>query len=272
MIKTALIPPIKLRATYALQGDNYHLILSSVVQKSYQYAQFYSALIQKGHFVILDNDAHENGQGASYNTLQHLTDQLHPSEVVLPDRRFYGDDTYRLSKEAMIQFRKYGKAHTLPQFMGVAQGRTVAEWMTCAEKLIALGIDTLGITLDYEVWDGALVQRILDINNMMRTKFSDRTIPLQIHLLGWGRSLVSLRDAAHLVHTENFKRIDVRSTDSAKPFVYAANGIALSSDEQAKVPVYPGRSSNYFDLDTHDISQQVAIQNISIFKAYAHHE
>jgi hypothetical protein len=259
MIKTAIITPIAFLTHYAMLSEGYHLVLASVAMHSAKYRNFYSNLSKKGHFVILDNDAHESGTGTSFEILNKLNTLMHPSEIVLPDKRFYGDDTYHMSQEAFEAFHKYSAF--LPQFMAVAHGRTLDEWTECASRLIDLGVDTIGVTLDYEVWPGGLVHLVHILSDLMIKQKST----LQIHLLGWGRSLTSLRDVARM---PILPRVVVRSTDSAKPLTYAASNIRLEID--AEPTQYPGRPANFFALT--QIDSDIALHNIKVFQAYAHNQ
>jgi hypothetical protein len=57
----------------------------------------------------------------------------------------------------------------------------------------------------------------------------------------------------------------IRSTDSAKPFVYAMRDIVLNPDEPA--PQYPRRPEGYFDLHMTPAQRVKAHKNATTFKA-----
>jgi hypothetical protein len=227
-VRIAIIPPVSLLETYGPAGDAYHLCLSNEVLKYPDYVNFYRSRSEQGDYVILDNSAHEQLQGQSVTQLLLAARGINPSEIVLPDRLFFGDDTLERSAEAYGILRSEIPTANL---MGVPQGRTVDEWTSCLYGLKFLGVNTIGISKDYEVWDGGLLGLV---HTVLRCGFN----PESIHLLGWGRDLWKLTELAHLV----------RGVDSAKPIVYAMGGIQLPEVITSKnAPTYPKRRSNYFE-------------------------
>lgn len=227
-VRIAVIPPTTLLDRYAKLGDAYHLCLSSEVLSTPSYADFYRRCGQEGDYVILDNSAHEQLEGQSLQQLLTATAWIRPNEVVLPDRLFFGDDTVERSTEAYSQFRSLFPDVKL---MGVPQGRWEPEWLECLERLVHLGVDTIGISKDYEVWPSGLYRLV----QFVRSHGYDST---SIHLLGWGRELWQLSGLESLV----------RGVDSAKPIVYAQNGVELPYElTQSTTPKYPGRRPTFFD-------------------------
>lgn len=227
-MKIAVIPPATLLQSYGILGDKYHLCLSHEVLTNVGYAEFYQRRRQEGDFVILDNSAHEQLEGQSLDQLVLAAQYIGPSEIVLPDRLFFGDDTLERSTEAYERLRTEFPSTKL---MGVPQGRTISEWVTCLEGLLQLGVDTIGISKDYEVWPGGLACRVLDVG--------ERHPSVDIHLLGWGRELWQLRNLEESGL--------VRGVDSAKPIVYALHGVELPdviTPETA--PKYPRRKNDFF--------------------------
>lgn len=248
-MKTARILPV---ALLEKKSSTYHLVLSYLAQKNPEYRQFYCQRAQAGDFVILDNSAHELGSSGDWRELISLAEEMEVSEVVLPDRLFFGDDTYNQSREAIKGLR----FHSLEtRTMGVPQGRTPQEFSKCLSKLLDLGIDTVGISKDFEVWPGgirALVEEVC-------TEDDD----VQVHLLGWGRDLKQL----YLIGSCPWLKHRIRGVDSAKPAVFAAAGISLPSSPWASPPVYPTRQKNFFDLK--DVDEELLSRNLSIFQAWA---
>jgi hypothetical protein len=229
-LRIAVIPPISLLEEYGVLGDGYHLCLSNEVLSNTTYASFYrwrSEVI--GDYVILDNSAHEQLQGQSLDALMQAADLVKPSEIVLPDRLFFGDDTVERSAEAADKLRQVFPGTKL---MGVPQGRHPREWVNCLMGLSSFAkVDTIGISKDYEVWDGGLAKLVMTV-----LQWGYR--PEQIHLLGWGRELWKLKELAGLV----------RGVDSAKPIVYAMEGIRLPDDLNEKnTPPYPKRKADFFE-------------------------
>jgi hypothetical protein len=253
-LKIAVIPPIPLLEKYGPAGDGYHLCLSNEVLSNQTYAAFYRWRAETiGDYVILDNSAHEQLQGQSLTSLIEAAERVCPSEIVLPDRLFFGDDTVERSAEAAAVLReKFPGTH----LMGVPQGRHPREWLECLLGLHSFArVDTIGISKDYEVWEGGLARLVMQVIQWGYT-------PDQIHLLGWGRELWKLRDLAGLV----------RGVDSAKPLVYAMGGIELPQELTRKnTPPYPKRRSDFFS-NAKNLSLQFharALHNIEVFRATA---
>ena len=251
-MKCAIITPIPLLETYAVLSDNYHLILGHILTKEPQYMEFYKARAAEGDFVILDNSAHEFGVGSNIDGLINLAIEVGASEIVLPDRLFFGDDTLYYAQQAYYKVRR-----EIPyiSIMGVPQGRTLAEYSECLQGLVELGVDTIGISKDYEVWPGGL-KSIVGLILMM---YPD----IQIHLLGWGRDLTELYKIGKLFKGR------IRGVDSAKPLQYADCMTEIPSDPGQVMPEYPRRDLNFFHLDYSDIPMGIALMNIQTFKKWA---
>lgn len=254
-MKIAVIPPASLLHTYGILGDKYHLCLSHEVLTNHSYAEFYQRRRQEGDFVILDNSAHEQLEGQSLDQLVLAAKTIGPSEIVLPDRLFFGDDTIERSTEAYARLRQEFPATKL---MGVPQGRTISEWVTCLNALLSLGVDTIGISKDYEVWPGGLACRVADVG--------ERHPSVDIHMLGWGRELWQLRE----IEESGL----VRGVDSAKPIVYALHGVELPDViSRETTPKYPRRKNDFFvgpeDGEYPEEFHRIARANIAAFRREA---
>ncbi len=244
-MKTAIITPTPLLEKYGNGGDDYHLILSHLVHESDTYATYYSSRSREGDWVILDNSAHEFGAGETSERLLRAIERTRPSEVVLPDRLFFGGDTVDDSREAASRI-----LHDFPdlKLMGCPQGRTLSEWLECLFGLIKIGVYSIGISKDYETWRGGLPQLVSIVSKIVPNH--------PIHLLGWGRQWEDLRTLA---------KMPVRGIDSAKPLVYAYAGISLA-DVQS-VPTYPRRPRNFFDLA--ELDHDITSNNVAFFRKWA---
>ena len=78
-----------------------------------------------------------------------------------------------------------------------------------------------------------------------------------IHALGWPRKLWELAT----IHSR------VRSSDSARPFVYAQNGILL--EPGGSIPRYPSRDPRYFWTPITEAQDEYALRNILVYRATA---
>lgn len=245
-MKTAVIAPIPLLQKYP-GADGYHLCLCKHVLESDDYAYFYEVRSANGDFVILDNMAHESSEGVEVGTLIKAHKKIQASEIVLPDRLFFGEDTLDRSRQAFEQLIDAEETQDC-QFMGVPQGRTQREWVDCLRGLLDLGLDTIGISKDYEVWPGGLVNLVELVHLASNTT--------NIHLLGWGREASQLKTIAT-------SGIPVRGVDSAKPLAYASLGIDLTRE----VPKYPGRPRDFFNLT--ELDHTLASRNLDYFRVQA---
>jgi len=228
------------------------LVLASHALENPAVAEYYEKR-PDDEWVVLDNSAHEKKFGESWEVLLEAASLVNPDEIVLPDVLFDAEQTVRRTVEAYNHLRVLEKP-----FMAVPQGITPDQWWECFRRVDeAVQVDTIGISKDFEVWDGGLPKLL---ETLLLTW--DRGV----HLLGWGRDLGQLRTCAQIA--EDYPGI--RSVDSAKPLVYAHQGIKLDPELTTLTtsPIYPGRPDNYFQLEElnhHDL----ALHNIEVFRRTA---
>ena len=235
-------------------------MLASVAKAYPSYIAHYRSLTDAGEFVILDNDAYEEGVGASCETLKALNDAIHPSEIVLPDVLTSGSETVSKSERALEFFRGEPSLN-YPKFMGVPHGGTVREWRDCAEELVRMGVDSIGMARMYgENADGGLVKYLRELNEWLRHYQWNRS-PLPVHLLGWSNRLEALSEVGHMEYMEG---IYLRGVDSSKPLTYAFHGLLIDPNYR-----YPGRPKGYFQLDETSIPYEKAKFNYRVFRRYA---
>lgn len=269
-MKAALIPPTPELKTYG-QG-NFHLLLSHLLP-DVRYATHYARQRAKGSYLVLDNSAHEHGKGDDPEMLLYNALALQCQEIVIPDVLEDADATVESAVTTLeTWFEKQGLKNktalmsTAPAFMYVPQGKNQSEWEMCLRDLVRLHVYSasrysyrtdfvVGVSKDYEEWEGTLFP-LLDHLQEMRS-----LLRFQVHLLGWGRNLWMIEDYAR-------KYPWVRSTDSAKPFVYALNGIELTG--YGEPPEYPKRPKDYFNREMSVKNQRkVARRNCELFKVLA---
>lgn len=239
-MKTAIIAPDKLLGEYAT--TDYHLTLIAELMKRDEYHHFYITRPPQ-HFIIIDNSAHEFGSSRHAEKMIEMAAEISANEVVLPERMFWGEDTIDMASKFMPVFRD----ELLPgtTIMGVPQGRTIEEWDWCCTEHLRMGVDTIGISKDFEVWPGGLVGRVQTVRQLARRAKTK----VEIHLLGWGRNLWEL---TYLHEIERHAWAPIRGIDSAKPLVYAAAGLWLPMDFEGPYPEYPRRPDDFFQLETID--------------------
>lgn len=267
-MKIALIPPIPNLGDYAVGGI--HLLLSHLFDEFPEYEKHYRTRSQAGDYVILDNSAHEHGKGDALEALLARAASVEADEVVIPDVLFDARGTVESARQA-LRWLKSGEGHAMyelagsPRLMYVPQGDTRPEWAWCLRELMAaheavqeeLELETpvVGISKDYYFWHRGLTSLIQD--NLVDLRVNQG---IDVHCLGWPTDLWAL---AKVQRDHPW----VRSTDSAKPFVYAKSGILL--EPGGKVPEYPRRDERYFHDPLPPEALDLAEKNIEVFKASA---
>jgi hypothetical protein len=267
-VRTALIPPIPELKKYG-KGE-FHLLLSHLMDNS-EYAAHYMAERQRGAYLVLDNSAHEFKVGQAAQDLKTYAEMLNAQEVVVPDALEDGPQTVELAIATLEAW--YEEDDTMatlnPALMYVPQGQDESEWKACFEELVQLHVFmskrvkgfrrsfVLGVSKDYDVWDGGLIHLLREYVAPMRERlWQEREIKMQVHMLGWMRYLWHLNEIA-----KEFPWI--RSTDSAKPFVYARGNITTSPAQP--IPPYPTRPDDYFERSLTQHQRAHATRNVKVF-------
>lgn len=260
-MKAALIPPIPHLQEFG--RGNFHLLLNHLLQDK-KYIDHYIEQRKRGAYLVLDNSAHEFGMGDDPLTLIYNASVLKAQEVVVPDVLDDGPATVDRAVEALEAWYENDLLiyDLMPALMYVPQGATYPEWSKCLNDLLRLHAFTckrykrirktpvIGLSKDYEKWDGGLM-RLIDNHLAPMRKH------IQVHMLGWGRDLWKLYEIAR-VHPW------IRSTDSAKPFVYAQSRIRLEYGEI--IPQYPGRHhTEYFHKKLTPFQLGFARHNVAMF-------
>lgn len=231
------------------KSNKIHLLLDHLLEDQ-DYLEFYQQLSSQGagDYLILDNSAHEHGEGNSGEILLDHGTLINAHELVLPDSLFNCYGTVHLTRGALEYFAEVGLEQFLtlsPQLMIVPQGIDWFELEMCYGMLIDSIQDfsirlhtpsiTIGLSKDYEVLPGGLAHFLEKVILPRRHEFPEEP---QIHILGWGRDLWALRDVFDMYGEY------LRSVDSAKPVVYSLAGVRL--DPSRPPPEYPKRSTNFF--------------------------
>jgi hypothetical protein len=264
-MKAALIPPIPLLHIYG-HGD-FHLLLSHLMSDA-RYFNHYADQRKKGSYLVLDNSAHEFRKGETAGSLREQAVSIRAQEVVVPDVLFDAAGTVESATcalETWFETTDSQMARLNPALMYVPQAHNQTEWTTCLMDLVSMhkyivqrrdirSDFVIGISKDYETWPDGIPGLLRIAHEVVRSHKA------KVHLLGWGRKLWDLGVLAREYSW-------VRSTDSAKPFVYAAKGITL--EPWKEIPKYPGRSGNYFNSSFQSFRRLVANQNVDVFRDLA---
>lgn len=268
-MKIALIPPIP-NLQHADHNDGMHLLLAHLMGDR-RYVHFYQQMRIAGHYLIMDNGAHELGAALSHEQILGMARRVLAQEIVLPDVLFDRHGTIERTKRMLKWIVKEGweeyDSAKRPRLMMVPQGKDSPDWAQCVKGLVKtwetfapqapelLQPPILGISKDYDENRGGLPNLIGNYIEPLRESFEFDT-----HCLGWPSKLWSLARVAH-----DFPWI--RSTDSARPYVYAKHGILLEPGGQ--VPSYPRRDTLYFEEFLPAWKLEIARKNTLVFRATA---
>lgn len=274
-MKAALIPPIHHLDEF---GDGqFHLLLTHLL-KSPRYRAHYKRQRANGAYLVLDNSAHEQGHGQDPTTLLKAGFDLDAQEIVVPDVLDDAGATIEFCLAAHEEWFENGVAKEMlevysPAFMYVPQGNSVADWAECLISLIriheycarkySLRRDiVIGMSKDYDVWPGGLRRLIAEYIVPQRNRLEHHGVKMHVHMLGWSRQLWNLQSIARVYPW-------IRSTDSAKPFVYALANRNLVNSVQATPPEYPKRNKNYFTQKMTPKQTEFAKANVWVFRQAA---
>jgi hypothetical protein len=270
-VKAAFIPPIPHLHDFG-EGD-FHLILSNLLDDPI-YMDHYKDQREKGAWLLLDNSAHEDGQGADPEKLIYQALHLNAQEVVVPDVLDNSEGTLERTIEALEVWNGMEDLKDKideVRFMYVPQGENYDKLVYCLDNLVKVHVYnarqtgrmldfSIGISKDYETFPGGLMHFLDKEVWPMHSALKRNGVDVQVHMLGWGRNLWALREIAK-------RHKWLRSTDSAKPFVYATSKIKLDLNQDP--PQYPGRPAGYFHYEMDSEQFYAAQVNSSIFTALA---
>lgn len=264
MRRVSPIPPVSELLHSRPLGD-FHLVLAHLMNIP-GYAAYYKARGAAGDYLVLDNGAHENGAGLEVSQLMKTAHLLDASEVVMPDALFSAEDTVRRTRTAFMQLKEaplLARAINGPvtALMVVPQGRNFDEWKFCLDELLSLFKTFQRSYTDRSSWDPILVVGVSkDYDDIFPRGLVDALEyleqykdDLEVHCLGWPRNLWKFTETL-----EQFPR--VRSTDSARAYVYAINGVRL--DFGKPFPEYPKRPADYFTRSLTSTQRQLAEHNL----------
>lgn len=211
--------------------ETYHLCLTDLVLRDEAYTDFYRRRVEMGgNYVILDNDAFENRSRVPVlDRLIAAAQLLRPSEVILPD--VIGGsaaENVQLAKEGARALRKYPHLRNT-NFMAVPQGRTVEEFLACADGMAQIDdVSTFGIgygaTKHLKTPRGRLLK-------LIALKYPHH----RYHLLGCYPDMSDFDDP-------EVNKI-ARGLDTCK---FVRYGLSLLTPTKENPVPYPGRGADYF--------------------------
>jgi hypothetical protein len=271
VVKAALIPPIKHLDEFG--SGPFHLLLTHLLDKP-TYKRHYKAQRKSGAYLVLDNSAHEHGAGQDPVSLLKAGFELDAQEIVVPDVLDNAEKTIEACLAAHEEWFEGGSREILdaysPAFMYVPQGKDESDWLICLNCLVqihqycarkySLRRDfVIGVSKDYDAWDGGVLKLLEEHVVPIRETLAQSGIKMSVHMLGWMRNLRNLQVIAA-------KHKWIRSTDSAKPFVYALAGVDLLESLDTE---YPTRPHYYFSSTFTPRQKKYARNNSWLFQEAA---
>jgi hypothetical protein len=213
---------------------NYNLVLAhDVLAKPHEYQEVFGTHRDPhpARTTILDNSLIELGEALDYADLAHAADIVRATHIILPDVLFDRRATIRASQVALHELTKQPPSSPPVQYMGVAQGTSLEEYVDCAHTLVEMGVSALGIP--------KRVRKVLSTRHVLVSACSGFGVP--IHLLGMSNDLTDDIYACHLGH--------VTGLDSAVPIWLGLQGRLLQNPPARHFEHPGGRPQGFLDYE-----------------------
>lgn len=197
-----------------IKENEIFMCLAHLALKNVEYKKFYADRVAEGKFVILDNGTAE-GSLVSFEELSKMIEEIHPSEVVIPDILHDGDASIKLADKFLTHLIKTRAINGSLRFMMAVQGNTLEEYIRAVDIVSRWGIiNTIGAS-----------------KFMFSNKGIDRALFLKVattehpemnyHVLG-------LNSVDELRSIQQFRGV-VRSVDSCYAALFAQNNSRMDT-------------------------------------------
>ena len=230
MIKMASIVPQNF-LEFTRDADIHMALACFVGEKGYEaYTKFFSKQRKADSFLIMDNGVIE-GKPMPFEECVRRAELINADEIVLPDVYKDNHGTYNAVKEAIDYYVAHDMLNNRFRLMVVPQGDSMEDWLDCAMHLITsfgVHISTIGIPKHLIDTCKERDGRLIAISNLY-----DRLPNLHewdIHLLGCWKTPLEVLVCAKA--SEQGIIPNIRSCDSAIPYVYARNDLRFSDDDR----------------------------------------
>lgn len=259
MTHLGLIPPIPHLQEFAA-GRPFHLALAHMVMDD-DYRKFYKSEAAHGAFISLDNGAWENGGCESMDKLYATALAIGAKEIALPDVIGDMQATIEATSQALYWMSE-NIGNDMLRLMIIPQASSIYHWGQCLKIQVALIYAafgrivpfTIGLPKRYEVWHGGLPNLMQRFVIPVKRQYRDL---VQIHMLGWGRQPRQV-----LTCVKNWGE-DIRSIDTAKPFVAAMEGYTLTDEA---VYQHNGRPDDFFETTIDIETELLAWDNVNVLE------
>lgn len=215
-MKLALITDPKGFKIIDMYDFAYHLVLAQYACEKDRYATYYIECRERGHFLMMDNGAAEDGS-LDVDKLLEMYDYVRPDELILPDVMLDMNATVEATMNRKILDAVAPKERAV-----CPQGNSLDEWISCANYFVEnLEFATLCVPKHLErfVEQGG---RNAVLNTILKAGWH---MKYHIHMLGiWGDARTEILKWR--------KHIDwIRGIDTALPFALAQNNINLQAEK-----------------------------------------
>jgi hypothetical protein len=220
----------------------------------HDYTLAYVEAANRDHYIIVDNGAAENATVSDIE-LVSAARRFRASEIVVPDIMRDAEATIARC-DIFFKGAKYELDFNTFRFMGVVQGRNMAEILRCAKHFAKnQRIRTIGIPRHLITTTTTKCIRI-DVALEIAKQFPDR---FDFHLLGTDRTY--LKELFYVGKYHGW----IRSVDTSAPYIYSAAGIALPTNPGKPMPIKLRRPDDYFtrpyNIDLALVKHNVGVLN-----------
>jgi len=243
---------------------SYNYCLVHLMDELPEYKKKFFDIKNEGGEIILDNSIFELGEAFKGDDFFKWVNELAPEWYVIPDVL---EDCNKTVKQAQEWLSKYGDQ--IPEgtkSIGVVQGKTLDEIITCYKSLDRLGVDMIAISFDY-----SLYEKMFPHPNQKMSWMLGR-----VQLLGilYDGGILNLDKPHHLLGNSlpvegkfyrdyNF----IYSIDTSNPVVHGIKGIRY----EPNFGLYSKESQKLYELISQpkeSIDMKLVSYNVGEFKKY----
>lgn len=196
--------------------NDYPYVLGHLVEKDYDYKEFYKQELKNADFSILDNSAFELGKSIPFEELMLAARYLKPTHLVLPDTVHNKQKTIDDTLLFWSKYRQELKVLNIEP-IGVVQGNSFEELLQCIENYHYKDINFIAIPFDCISGTDYGVIRYQFLKWLIKTMSFENVSNLKIHFLG-------LQNPQELLLYSKEERSLIHSIDTSSPILHGFMG------------------------------------------------
>jgi len=199
-----------------LERDNhYHMALAHLVERDQAYTTFFRQMSDRGDFVLMDNGVVETGEAMPIDQIMFLAKVIRPTEIVLPDKIYDMGATLAMASQSL----KYVRSVDVNiRVLAVPQGATPLEWAECCNRLLDMGVDSIGISRFVSKYFYSRLEALTMASRLLHSG-------VDIHLLGCPN------DPHEVAATQRGFNRPIRGVDSGVAAMYTQVGLRMDGGE-----------------------------------------